>query len=76
MAHHPNLASLSLCIGFTLVDVLQNWLNWLHFRFVEGGLLITLVDCMIFLLPFVDVRWMSMLANSFITPRGSGILCQ
>ena len=36
----------------TLVDVLQNWLNWFHFLFLEGGLLVILIDCMIFLSPF------------------------
>ena len=38
----------SFSIGFTLVDVLQNWLNWLHFPFLDVGLLVTLIDCMIF----------------------------
>ena len=47
LAHRQNVASLSLFI--TLVDVLQNWLNWFHFLFLEGGLLIILIDCMIFL---------------------------
>ena len=36
-------------VGITLVDVLQNWLNWFHFLFLVGGLLIILTDCMIFL---------------------------
>ena len=26
-------------IGITLVDVLQNWLNWFHFLFLKEGLL-------------------------------------
>ena len=39
-------------IGITLVDVLQNWLNWFHFLFLKGGLLVILIDCMIFLSPF------------------------
>ena len=44
LAHCQNVASVSL----TLVDVLQNWLNWFHFLFLEGGLLVILIDCMIF----------------------------
>ena len=36
-------------IGIILVDVLQNWLKWFHFPFLEAGLLVTLIDCMIFL---------------------------
>ena len=47
MAHHRNVASLSLFYWY-LVDVLQNWLNWFHFLFLEGGLLVILIDCMIF----------------------------
>ena len=43
-------------IGITLVDVLQNWLNWFHFLFLEGGELVILIDCMIFLSPFLDVK--------------------
>ena len=40
LAHHGNVASLNLFIGITLVDILQNWLNWFHFLFREGGLLL------------------------------------
>ena len=47
-------------IGINLVNVLQKWLNWFHFHFLEGGLLVILIDCMIFLSPFVDVTRMSM----------------
>ena len=36
-------------VGITLLDVLQNWLNWFHFLFLEGGLLVILIDCIIFL---------------------------
>ena len=43
-----------------MVDVLQNWLNWFHFLFLEVGLLIILTDCMIFLSPFLNVTRMSM----------------
>ena len=49
LAHHRNMASLSLFVGITLVDVLQNWLNWFYFLFLEAGLLVILIDCMIFL---------------------------
>ena len=27
-----------------MVDVLQNWLNWFHFLFLEVGLLVILID--------------------------------
>ena len=65
LAHHWNVASLSLFYRY-LVDVLQNWLNWFHFLFLRGGLLIILIDCMIFPSPFLDVARMSMSTVSFL----------
>ena len=53
-------------IGITLVDVLQNLLNWFRFLFLEGGLLVILIDCMFFLSPFLDVTRMSMSTVSFL----------
>ena len=46
----PNVA---FSVGIALLDVLQNWLNWFHFLFLKGGLLIILIDCMIFMSPFL-----------------------
>ena len=40
--------------------VLLNQLNWFQFLILEGGLLVILIDCMIFLSPFLDVKRMSM----------------
>ena len=62
-------------IGITLVDVLQNWLNWLHFLFLEGGPLVILIDCIIFLSPFLDATRMSVSTVSFLAQLDSGILC-
>ena len=75
LAHFRNVASLSLFYRFTLVDVLQNWLNCFHFLFLKGGLLAILIDCMIFLSPIVDVTWMSMPTVSFLAQLDSRILC-
>ena len=61
--------------GITSLDVLQNWLSWLHFLFLEGGLLVILRDCMIFLSPFLDVTRMSLSTVSFLAQLDSGILC-
>ena len=61
-------------IVITLVDVHLNLLNWLHFFILEGGLLI-LIDCMIFLSPFLGVTRMSMLTFSFLVQLDSGSLC-
>ena len=65
LTHHRNVASLSLFYGYSVVDVLQNWLNWFHFPFLKAGLLFTLIDCMTFLSPFPDVARMSVYVNSF-----------
>ena len=51
-----------------------NWLNWLHVLILEGGLLVILIDCMIFLSPFLDVTRMCMSAVSFLAQLDSGIL--
>ena len=61
-----SFSSVAFSIGITLVDVPQDWLNWFHFLFVEVGLLLILIDCMIFLSPFLDVTRMSISTVSFI----------
>ena len=48
LTHCWNAAGLSLFYLHTLVDVYLNWLNWFHSLILEGGLLIILMDCMIF----------------------------
>ena len=61
-------------IGITLVDVLQNWLGWFHFPFLEEGPLVILIDCMIFWSPFPDVTKFSMSTVFFLAQLGYGIL--
>ena len=63
-----------ISIGFTLVDVLQNWLNWFHVHFLKGGLLVILIDCMIFLSPFLNVTRLSMSTVSFLAQLDSRII--
>ena len=46
LPHRQNVASLSL---FCRYYFLQNWFNWFRFLFFKGGLLVILIDCMIFL---------------------------
>ena len=58
LAHCQNVASLSL-FYITLVDVLQNWLNWFHFLFLKEGLLI------IFMSPFLDIARLSNVNSVF-----------
>ena len=74
LAHHRNVASLSLFYRYYFGNVLQNWLNWFHFLFLEGGLLIILIDCMIFLSPFLAVTRIYVSTISFLAKRDSGIL--
>ena len=71
LAHHRNVASLSLFCRYTLVDVHLNWLNCFHFLILEGDLLVNLIDCMIFLSPFLDVTRMSMSIVSFLAQLDS-----
>ena len=80
LAHHRNIASLSLFYWYYFditLNVHLNWLNWFHFLIFEEGLLVILTDCMIFLLSpsFVDVTRISMSTVSFFTWLDSGILC-
>ena len=65
LVHHGNVA----------VGIYLNWLNWFHFLILKEGLLIILIDCMIFLSPFLDVTRMSMSTVSFLAQLDSGILC-
>ena len=63
LAHYWNAANFS--IGITLIEVFQKWHNWFQFVFLEGGLLLILIDCTIFLSPFLDATRMSMSRVSF-----------
>ena len=67
--------SMVFSIGVTLADVQLNWLNWLHFIILKAGLLVILIDCMIFLSPFLYVTRISMSIVSFLAQLGCGILC-
>ena len=44
-----------LSVGIILVDAHQNWLIQFQLLIFEGGCLVVLIDCMIFLSPFLDV---------------------
>ena len=46
-----------------------------HFLILQGGLLVIMVDCMIFLSPFLVVTRMPMSTDSFLDQLNSGILC-
>ena len=61
-----NVASLSLFYRYYLVDIHLNQLNWFHFIILVGGLLVILIGCIIFMLPFQDVIRMTMSTISFL----------
>ena len=69
LTHRRNVSSIDL------VDVFQNWLNWFYFLFLDGGLLVILIDCIIFLSLFLDVTRMSMSTITLLAQLGCGILC-
>ena len=74
-SHRRNLASLSLFDRYYFGRCYLNWLNWFRFLILKGDLLIIVIDCMIFLSPFLDVTRMSMSTVSFLVQLDSGILC-
>ena len=55
----------------------QNYMNDNTFEKIniKGGLLVILIDYMVFLSPFLDVARMPMSTVSFLTQLHSGILC-
>ena len=63
--------AITFSVGITLINVYLSWLNWFHFLILEGGLLIILIDCLIFLSPFLDVTKMSVSAVSFLAQLDS-----
>ena len=78
LAHRRNVASLSLVCMYCFdkcSSELLNWLNCFHFLILEGGLLVILIDFMVFLLPFLDITRMSMSTVSFLAQLDSEVLC-
>ena len=72
LAHRQDVVSLSLFYRYYFGRCSP---SWLHFLFLEGDLLVVLIDCMIFLSPFLDVTRMSMSKVSFLAQLDSEILC-
>ena len=76
---YRTLGSLSKCrqfessVGITLLGVNLNWLNWLLFLILEGGLLVILIYCMFFLSSFLHNTKMSMSSVSFVAQLDPGI---
>ena len=74
LPHRRNVASLSLfykyCFGRCSSELAQ-----LVPLILERGVLVILIECIIFLSSFLGVSWMSISTVSFVTQLNSGILC-
>ena len=75
LAHCRNVASLSLFYRYYFGRCSPELAQLFHFLILEGDLLVILIDCMIFLSPFLDVTRMSMSTVSFLAQLDAGILC-
>ena len=73
-AHCQNVVRLSLFYGHYFGYVHLNWLSRFRFLILEGGPVVILIECMIFL-PFLDVIRMFMSAGYFLIQSDFGILC-
>ena len=76
LAHHRNVARLSLFYRYYFGRCSSELSKLIPFPFFKEGLLLILIDCMIFLSPFVDVAIMSMSIVSFLAQLDLGIICQ
>ena len=74
LGHCRNIASLSFFCRYFLVYFHLNWLNWFCLLNLLGVLLVVLIDCMIFLSPFLDVVRLSMSTASFLPQLDFGII--
>ena len=75
LAHRWNVASLSLFFRYYFGRCSAELANWFHFLFLEVGLLVILVNCIVFLSPLLDVKRMSLSTVSFIAQLEPGVLC-
>ena len=75
LVHFRNVASLSLFYRYYFGRCSSAMAQLVPILFLEGGLLVILIDCVIFLSPFLDVTRLPMSTVSFRAHLGSGILC-
>ena len=74
VGHHRNMASSSLFCRYYFGRCSSELAQLVPLPFFKTGLLIILIDCMIFLLLFLDVTRMSMSTVSFLAQLDPGIL--
>ena len=65
MAQFWNVAFLGFSIGITLVDFRLDWLNWSHFLFLKGGLIVILTDSIVWIFVTIPRCYKDIYANSF-----------
>ena len=75
LPYRQNLTSLNLFYRFYFSRCSSELTQLVPLFFLEGVLLVILIDYMIFLSPFLDVTRMSMSIVSFLGQLNSGILC-
>ena len=75
LAHRQNVASLSLFYRYYFGRCSSELAQLVPLPYSRGRSTFILIDCMIFLSPFLDVTRMSMLTVSFLAQLDSGILC-
>ena len=74
LTHRRNVASLSLFYRYYFSRCSSKLAQLVLLPFSFGGLLVILIDCMIFLWPFLDFTRMSMSTVSFLAQLDSAIL--
>ena len=75
LAHCPNVTSLSLFYRYYFGRCSSELAQLVPLHFLEGGLFVTVIDCIISLSSFLDVTRMYMSTVSFLAQLDSGILC-
>ena len=75
LAHYQNEVSLNLLYRYYFGRCSSELAQLFHFFILNIGLIITLIDCMIFLTTYLDAERISMITVSFIAQLDSGILC-
>ena len=75
LAHCQNEVSLNLLYRYYFGRCSSELAQLFHFFILNRGLIITLIDCMIFLTTYLDAERISTITVSFIAQLDSGILC-
>ena len=75
LAHQRKVGSLSLFCRYYFVKCSSELAQLIPLLYSRGGSIVILIDCIIFMSPFLDVTRISMSTVYFLAQLGSGILC-